>query len=182
MEYFEGSSEVEVVLVISNRKDAFVLQIAAEKGIPTLLLDRKSFYETQTLLLTLEEYSVSLIILAGFLWLLPGYLVRAYERRIINIHPALLPKFGGKGMYGHHVHEAVLAAGEKESGITIHLVDEVYDHGSPLFQARCPVDSTDTPDLLAQKVQLLEHRYYPQVIDEYIRETLPFLLHKIKPS
>ena len=182
MEYFEGIPDVQVALVLSNRKDALVLHTADEKGIPTYLLDRKSFYEKQTLLLTLEEHSISLIILAGFLWLVPGYLIQAYQHRILNIHPALLPKFGGKGMYGHHVHEAVLAAGEKESGITIHLVDEWYDHGSTLFQARCPITPSDTPDTLAKKVQQLEHHYYPKVIDEYIRESLPSLLHKIKPS
>ncbi|MBK7409447.1 MAG: phosphoribosylglycinamide formyltransferase [Saprospirales bacterium] len=182
MEYFASSPEVRIALVISNRKDAFVLQIAEEKGIPTLLINKESFYESHALLAALREYSISMIVLAGFLWLIPGYLVKAFEHRILNIHPALLPKFGGKGMYGHHVHEAVLASGEKESGITIHLVDERYDHGSNIFQARCPVEATDTPDTVAKKVQQLEHHYYPQVIDEYIREKLPFLLHKTNQS
>ena len=182
IEYFEDSSAVQVALVISNRKNAFVLQLAAEKGIPTLLLDKTSFYESHALLTTLREYSITLIALAGFLWLIPGYLIKAFEYRILNIHPALLPKFGGKGMYGHHVHEAVLTSGEKESGITIHLVDEKYDHGSPLFQARCPVFPDDTPDTLANRVLQLEHQYYPQVIDEYIREKLSSLLHKTNQS
>lgn len=182
MAYFEGSSEVRVALIISNRKDAPVLQAAAEEGIPTVLLERKSFYESSALLQVLEEHAIDLIILAGFLWLVPEYLLSAYNRRIINIHPALLPKFGGKGMYGHHVHEAVLAAGEKESGITIHLIDEEYDKGQTLFQARCPVVANDTPDTLAARIQVLEHHYFPKIIDQYIREGLPSLLSKNQTS
>lgn len=178
IEYFESSSEVKVALVVSNRKNALVLDAAAERGIPTILLERKSFYHSETILTELQTYSISLIILAGFLWLIPPYLVRAFTDRIINIHPALLPKFGGKGMYGHHVHEAVLDAGEKESGITIHLVDEIYDNGSTLFQAKCPVEVNDTPETLAKRVLKLEHYYFPRIIDEYIRETLPSRLPK----
>lgn len=175
VEHFEGSSEVRVSLILSNRKDAPVLQFAAEKGIPSMLLTRNSFYESRNFLSVLETKAIDLIILAGFLWLVPVYLIHAYENRILNIHPALLPKFGGKGMYGHHVHEAVLASGEKESGITIHLIDEEYDQGKTLFQARCTVEKADTPETLARKVQQLEHLYFPQVIDQYIRETLPSL-------
>lgn len=173
VEYFEGSSSVTVALIASNRKDAPVLDFAREKGIPVMLLNRNSFYETQDALASLRDRSIDLVVLAGFLWLVPGYFIRAFENRIINIHPALLPKFGGKGMYGHFVHEAVLASGEKESGITIHLVDEQYDHGKTLFQARCPVRDSDTPETLARSVQQLEHLYFPKIIDQYIRETLP---------
>lgn len=173
VEYFEGSSSVTVALIASNRKDAPVLDFAREKGIPVMLLNRNSFYETQDALASLRDRSIDLVVLAGFLWLVPGYFIRAFENRIINIHPALLPKFGGKGMYGHFVHEAVLASGEKESGITIHLVDEQYDHGKTLFQARCPVRDSDTPETLARSVQQLEHLYFPRIIDQYIRETLP---------
>lgn len=173
VEYFEGSSSVTVALIASNRKDAPVLDFAREKGIPVMLLNRNSFYETQDALASLRDRSINLVVLAGFLWLVPGYFIRAFENRIINIHPALLPKFGGKGMYGHFVHEAVLASGEKESGITIHLVDEQYDHGKTLFQARCPVRDSDTPETLARSVQQLEHLYFPKIIDQYIRETLP---------
>lgn len=173
VEYFEGSSSVSVALIASNRKDAPVLDFAREKGIPVMLLNRNSFYETQDALASLRDRSIDLVVLAGFLWLVPGYFIRAFENRIINIHPALLPKFGGKGMYGHFVHEAVLASGEKESGITIHLVDEQYDHGKTLFQARCPVQDSDTPETLARSVQQLEHLYFPRIIDQYIRETLP---------
>lgn len=177
-EYFEVSPEARVALIASNRKDAPVLQFAADKGIPALLLERKSFYDTRDTLAELENRSIDLIVLAGFLWLVPGYLIHAFENRMINIHPALLPKFGGKGMYGHRVHEAVLAAGEKESGITIHLVDEEYDHGKTLFQARCPVRESDTPETLARSVQQLEHLYFPKIIDQYIREALPSLPQK----
>jgi phosphoribosylglycinamide formyltransferase 1 len=171
--YFETSAEARVVLLVSNRKDAPVLQWAADKDIPTALIDRKSFYEPEGILGILQAHSVDLIALAGFLWLIPPYLIKAYPRRILNIHPALLPKFGGKGMYGMNVHQAVLAAGEKESGISIHLVDEQYDHGDTLFQARCPVEDTDTPDTLAHRVLQLEHSFYPQIIAQYIREGLP---------
>lgn len=176
--HFEGSTEVRVALIVSNRKDAPVLRAAEERGIDTLVIDRASFYDSASILEALNKYAIELIVLAGFLWLLPPYLVKAYHRRIINIHPALLPKFGGKGMYGHHVHEAVLNAGEKESGITIHLVDEEYDRGQALFQARCPVDAGDTPESLAGKVQLLEHHYFPLIIDQYIKEGLPSLFLK----
>lgn len=172
-EYFEGSPSVTVALVASNRKDAPVLDFAREKGIPVMLLKRKSFYETRETLRDLQSRSIDLIVLAGFLWLVPSYFIRAFENRIINIHPALLPKFGGKGMYGHYVHEAVIASGEKESGVTIHLVDEQYDHGKTLFQASCPVLESDTPETLAKNVQQLEHLYFPKIIDQYIRETLP---------
>lgn len=175
VEFFESSSSARVALIISNRKDAPVLQFAEEKGIPTVLLERKPFYENDDLLHLLDAHKVGLIILAGFLWLVPGYLIHRFRQRIINIHPALLPRFGGKGMYGHHVHEAVVAAGEKESGITIHLVDEEYDRGKTIFQTRCPVLPDDTPDTLARRVLQLEHRYFPVVIDQYIKEVLPSL-------
>lgn len=168
--YFEGSPEVQIGLIVTNRKDALVLRTAEEKGIPALLLDRSSFYDSKTILGVLGKHSIDLIVLAGFLWLIPAYLVKNYNRRIVNIHPALLPKHGGKGMYGHYVHEAVLEAGDKESGITIHLIDEHYDRGQILFQAKCPVEATDTPETLAQRVQQLEHLYYAQIIEQYIKE------------
>jgi phosphoribosylglycinamide formyltransferase 1 len=168
LEFFESSAIARGTLLISNRKDAPALRMAAEKGVPAIALERKSFYETEALLPILKDHSIDLIVLAGFLWLIPPYLIKAYPHRILNIHPALLPKFGGKGMYGLRVHQAVLDAGEKESGITIHLVDEMYDHGAPLFQARCPVEANDTPETLAHRVQKLEHYHYPIVIDQYI--------------
>ena len=164
IEYFEGSSDVRIGLVVSNKKDAKVLDMATEYGIPTHVLSRHSFYETEDFLEVLSGYQIDFMVLAGFLWLIPPYLVRAYPQRMVNIHPALLPKFGGKGMYGRHVHEAVKAAGEQESGITIHFVNERYDEGDIIFQATCPVNPEDTPDTIFQKIQVLEHRHYPEVI------------------
>lgn len=182
LEFFESSAIARGTLLVSNRKDAPALQMAAEKGVSTIALERKTFYETEELLSVLNGHSIDLIVLAGFLWLIPPYLIQAYPRRILNIHPALLPKFGGKGMYGSRVHQAVLDAGEKESGITIHLVDEWYDHGAPLFQARCPVEENDTPETLAHRVQKLEHSHYPQVIDQYIQGGLTSRFSKMSSS
>jgi len=164
IEYFKNRSDVSVCLVVSNKKDAPVLDIAREHGIPTLVIDRSVFYETEDLLGILAQHRVDFIALAGFLWLIPAYLVRAFQRRMVNIHPALLPKFGGKGMYGRHVHEAVKTAGETETGITIHFVNNQYDEGAVVFQARCPVDPEDTADEIAAKVLALEHRHYPEVL------------------
>ncbi len=164
IEYFKASPEVRVALVVSNKKTAPVLGMAAEHGIPTLVIDRTMFYETEDLLDILAQHRIDFIALAGFLWLIPPYLVGAYKGRMVNIHPALLPKYGGKGMYGHHVHEAVKAAGETETGLTIHYVNAEYDEGAVIFQARCPVDPADTPETIAAKVLALEHRHYPEVL------------------
>ncbi|MCB0534597.1 MAG: phosphoribosylglycinamide formyltransferase [Lewinellaceae bacterium] len=164
MEYFNDNPDVRVALVISNKKTAPVLEIAGSHGIPTLVIDRAMFYETEELLGILTQHRIDFIALAGFLWLIPPYLVGAYKGRMVNIHPALLPKYGGKGMYGHHVHEAVKAAGETETGLTIHFVNAEYDEGAIVFQARCPVDPADTPEIIAAKVLALEHRHYPEVL------------------
>ncbi len=164
MEYFQDDPDVRVALVVSNKKDAGVLDIAREHGIPTHIIDRKSFYDTQDLLGVLERYGVGFVVLAGFLWYVPAYLVQAFPGRMVNIHPALLPKYGGKGMFGRHVHEAVRAGGESVTGITVHLVNEHYDEGDILFQATCPVAPEDTPEDIARKVQQLEHRHFPAVI------------------
>jgi phosphoribosylglycinamide formyltransferase-1 len=168
IEYFKQSEVAQVVLVVSNKPKAGVLDIAAEHGIPTQIIDRQGFYETEAILGVLKEYSVDFIALAGFLWLVPGYLVRAFPGRVVNIHPALLPKYGGKGMYGHHVHEAVKAAGETETGMTIHLVNEHYDEGDIVFQASCPVAPEDTPEDIARKVLVLEHQFFPETIEKLI--------------
>lgn len=168
IEYFKNSPDIRVALVVSNKKDAGVLDIAREHGIPTQVIDRQMFYETQDLPGILKKHEISFIVLAGFLWLLPSYLVKTYEKRIVNIHPALLPKFGGKGMYGMRVHEAVQKSGETESGITIHWVNEHYDEGDIVFQASCPVSPGDTPADIARKVQQLEHRHFPNVIEKLI--------------
>lgn len=164
IEYFQDETRAKVALVVSNKKDAGVLQIAREYEIPTLVIDRASFYESERILGELAGYQIDFIALAGFLWLLPAYLLRAFPRRIVNIHPALLPKFGGKGMYGMHVHQAVRAAGERQTGITIHYVNERYDEGDIIFQATCPVAPQDSPATIAANVQRLEHRHFPEVI------------------
>jgi phosphoribosylglycinamide formyltransferase-1 len=136
-------------------------------------LTKEQLLNSQALLNLLSDKQIDFIVLAGYLLKIPAEVVKAYPGRIVNIHPALLPSYGGKGMYGHHVHEAVLAAGDKESGITIHLVDELYDNGSILFQARCPVYPTDTPETLAERVHALEYAHYPRVIDEQLQRLPP---------
>jgi phosphoribosylglycinamide formyltransferase 1 len=166
--YFENRSDVQVALILSNRKDAYVLERARNLNIPSLCFSRADFYETGLVLNRLKSEEPALIILAGFLWLLPGNIIQNFPNRIINIHPALLPKYGGKGMYGAKVHEAVLAAGEKESGISIHYVNEQYDEGDIIFQARCPVLPDDTPETLALRIHALEHRHYPEVIEKLL--------------
>lgn len=168
LEHFKSSEQVSVGLVVSNKADAGVLDIAREYDIPTHLITRKSFYDTEDILPILQDKSVDFIALAGFLWLVPGYLVRAFPRKIVNIHPALLPKFGGKGMYGTHVHEAVKTAGETETGMTIHFVNEHYDEGDIIFQAKCPVSPTDTPADIARNVLRLEHAFFPKIIENLL--------------
>lgn len=176
-DYFADNPAVEISLILSNNPKAGVIErsrrgFGADKRlhIPVLLFDRAMFYDTDRITAILQKQNVDLIVLAGFMWLMPGGLVKAFQNRIINIHPALLPKFGGKGMYGHFVHEAVVAAGEIESGITIHYVNERYDEGQTIFQASCPVGPTDTPDDVARSVQGLEHAYYPRVVAEVLEK------------
>ncbi|GAA4405871.1 phosphoribosylglycinamide formyltransferase [Nibrella viscosa] len=168
-EYFAGRTDIEIALILSNNPKAGVIERARRFHIPVLLFDRTGFYQTDQVTSLLQKQGIDLIVLAGFMWLLPASLVQAFPNRIVNIHPALLPKFGGKGMYGHFVHEAVVAAGEAESGITIHFVNEQYDEGQVIFQANCPVEPTDSPDEVARKVQVLEHRHYPRVVDEVLQ-------------
>jgi phosphoribosylglycinamide formyltransferase-1 len=170
IEYFDKSASVRVAWVVSNKRDAGVLHIASEHNIPVQVIEREEFFHTENLLSALKERRIDFIVLAGFLWLVPAYLVRAFPKRIVNIHPALLPKFGGKGMYGMHVHEAVKANCETETGITIHYVNERYDEGAVIFQAKCSVDPADTAADIARKVQQLEHRYFPEVIGNLLKE------------
>ena len=171
--YFADNASVEISLILSNNPKAGVID-RARRGfdrrlhIPVLLFDRSTFYDTDKITQFLINQKIDLLVLAGFMWLMPAELVRAFPDGIVNIHPALLPKFGGKGMYGHFVHEAVVAAQETESGITIHYVNEHYDEGQIIFQAHCPVSPTDTADDVASKVQALEHTYYPRVIAEIL--------------
>ena len=170
-EYFAGRDDVKVACIIYNRKDAYIAQRAKNLGIEARYFGRADFYNNGAVLEYLHEKNIDWVILAGFLWLVPEPLLNAYPNRIINIHPALLPKYGGRGMYGHHVHEAVVAAHEHESGITIHIVDHQYDRGTTLFQARCTVTPDDTPDTLAAKIHLLEKEHFPRVIDETIKHS-----------
>ena len=169
IEYFRDSSEIEVGLIISNKSDAGVLQIAKDFRIPFIVISRNSFYKSHQLIDQLMQRKIDRIVLAGFLWLIPPYLIKAFPDKIVNIHPALLPKYGGKGMYGHHVHQAVCDNREKESGITIHLVNEKYDEGEIIFQKSCALNNEDTPSSIQKKVQLLEHTYFPNVIEKWIQ-------------
>lgn len=168
LEYFAQSADIKVGLVVSNRAHAGVLDIARNFEVPTLVIDREYFYHSTEILSVLQEYEVDYVVLAGFLWLVPAYLVQAFPRKILNIHPALLPKYGGKGMYGHHVHEAVKAAGETASGPSIHFVNEHYDEGDLIFQATCAIDSTDSAAEIARKVLALEHEHYPKIIEQVV--------------
>lgn len=168
-EYFASRNDVQVTCIIYNKRDAYIAERAKNLGIEAKYFNRADFYNNGAVLDYLKEKDIDWIILAGFLWLVPEDMLQAYPNRIINIHPALLPNYGGKGMYGHHVHEAVVAAHEKESGITIHIVDHNYDRGTTLFQARCAVAPDETPDSLAAKIHLLEKEYFPKVIDETIK-------------
>lgn len=163
--YFENHERIQVKEILSNKKDAFVHQRADNLNIPSSTFNKEQFQDA-SFIKRLED--IDYIILAGFLWLIPKFLIKAYPNKIINIHPALLPKFGGKGMYGDHVHNAVIEAGEKESGITIHLVNEEYDMGEILFQTKCALTKTETADSLAQKIHALEYEHFPRVIEEYI--------------
>lgn len=170
IEHFRDSPVARVALVISNKKDAGVLDIAREHGIAIHLIDRAGFYEGENILSVLQKAEIDFIVLAGFLWKIPDYLVRAYAGRMVNIHPALLPKYGGKGMFGAHVHEAVRAAGEAETGITIHYVNDHYDEGDIIFQARCAVEPEDDAAAIARKVLVLEHRHFPEVVERLLLE------------
>jgi phosphoribosylglycinamide formyltransferase-1 len=172
--YFGSGGNLSVALVLSNKKDAFVLERAAKLGIESVIFSYDELLNSLTVDNILAEKNINLIILAGFLLKIPLRILQKYPERIINIHPALLPKFGGKGMYGMNVHKAVIDAGEKESGITVHVVDEEYDRGKNLFQATCPVSENDTPSSLADKIHTLEMRYFPLVIEGYIRAGKPF--------
>lgn len=168
VEYFDHHPSVNVGLIVSNKEKALVLNLAKEYNIPHLVINRNYFYHSTQILEKCNALQIDFIVLAGFLWLIPGYFIQAFENRMVNIHPALLPKYGGKGMYGMHVHRAVKAANEKESGITIHLVNEKYDDGAIVFQAKCPLDTDDTPNDIAKKVLQLEHKHFAQVIEQLL--------------
>ena len=170
VEYFAVSKQITVKLFLCNNPEAGVIQRAERLQIPLIMFDRPAFKSGEVVKI-LQENQIDWVILAGFLWLVPKNMVEAFPNRIINIHPALLPKFGGKGMYGHFVHEAVVENKETESGITIHFVNEYYDEGGMIFQASFPILPTDTPDDVARKGQVLEHKYFPEVIERTILAT-----------
>ncbi len=162
--YFASSPTIKISLIVCNKPGAGVLSIADKAGIPTLSIEKERFFKGDNYLPELQNFHIDYVVLAGFLWKIPPALINVFPKRIINIHPALLPNYGGKGMFGHYVHEAVISNQEKESGITIHYVDELYDHGAIIFQAKCSITENDTADTLAQKIHVLEHQHYPKVI------------------
>ena len=165
--YFQADDRnAEVALVVCNKPDAKVLERAEKLGVPAIVVPRRDFNNEDFMTGLLRDNGIDFIVLAGFLLMIPDFLIKLYPEKIVNIHPSLLPKYGGKGMYGSHVHEAVVAAGEKESGITIHMVDENCDGGRIIFQANVPVTPEDTPDNVAAKVHALEYEHFPQVIEK----------------
>lgn len=168
IQYFDNHKFIQVKLIVCNKPGAGVLDIAQNHGIKSQLIGKKPFTDTDEYVQLLINEGITHIILAGFLWKIPANLIAAFPNRIINIHPALLPKHGGKGMFGEHVHQAVLDAGDKQSGITIHLVDEQYDHGKTIFQATIDVNPGETPDSLANRIHILEHEHYPPVIAKWV--------------
>lgn len=166
--YFKDSAAARVALVVCNKPGAGVLAIAEREGVPTLLIEKERFFRGDAYLPELQAQGIGFIALAGFLWKVPQALIDAYPRRIVNIHPALLPKYGGKGMYGNTVHETVILNGEVESGISIHYVDEHYDSGDVIFQTACPVLPGDTAATLAARIHQLEHLHYPRVLEQIL--------------
>ena len=169
--YFEGSDRVNCALVVSNKADALALERAARLGVPTAVTPKAQLNDPQVMLPLLREHAIDFVVLAGFLPLVPDFLIDAFPRRIVNLHPALLPKYGGKGMWGHHVHEAVKAAGEKETGMTVHWVTPVCDGGEIIAQYRCELSPDDTVDDIAEKEHQLEMAHFPQVVERVLLAT-----------
>lgn len=174
--YFREKGSARVALVLTNRQNAFVLERAKGLGVPCVWFANSDWESGELVLSTLREHDIDFVVLAGFLARVPDNILHAYPNKMINIHPSLLPKFGGKGMYGDRVHEAVIASGEKESGITIHYTNEHYDEGGIICQQKCPVLPGDTPEELAQRIHRLEYEYYPKVIEELVEGLSPSYL------
>ncbi len=170
MEHFKKHHDAEVALVLTNNPDAYVLQRADNFEVPSHIFDRHEFYQTDEVVQLLKNLQIDLIVLAGFLWLIPESLLKAYPNKIINIHPALLPKYGGKGMYGDKVHQTVLANGDDESGITIHFVNEHYDEGEMIHQSRFRIEKGDDLEMIKFKGQQLEHLHYPRVVENLLKK------------
>ncbi len=169
IKYFSNKKIAKVTIILSNKREALVLKRAKTLNVKTCFFESNDFYNSGAVLGILLENRIDFIVLAGFLWLVPKNILTAFKNRIVNIHPALLPRYGGKGMYGARVHKAVIDSGDKESGITIHYVNNNYDEGDIIFQARCHVDPSDTPESLAARVHLLEYEHYPAVIEKLIK-------------
>jgi phosphoribosylglycinamide formyltransferase-1 len=167
--FFRTSQFGKVRVVLTNRRDAGVINRAQSLDIESVVFTRKQFYSSNGVVDLLFERNIDFVVLAGFLWLVPESLLEVFENKIVNIHPALLPKYGGKGMYGSNVHKAVIEAGESESGITIHYVNQKYDEGDIIFQARCFVDPSDSPDTLAGKIHDLEYQYFPGEVEKLLK-------------
>ena len=170
IEYFKNNERISISLIISNNIQSGAIEISKESSIPFFIGGKDDFYNSNKIVEALQVHKVQGIVLAGFLWLIPNQLLKLYPNRIINIHPSLLPKFGGKGMYGMRVHQAVKDSNEKETGITIHLVNEEYDKGKILLQEKVAVHSEDTPAMIAENVHHLEYKFYPKVIEEYFQK------------
>ncbi|MCK9421629.1 MAG: phosphoribosylglycinamide formyltransferase [Bacteroidales bacterium] len=171
VEYFSGNPHIGIDLILTNNPRAYVLERARNLKIPSVVFSRKEFYGSNYVPDILAVQNISHIVLAGFLWLIPENILSAFQGKILNIHPALLPKYGGKGMYGTRVHQAVLASGDPESGITIHYVNEKYDDGQIIFQSRCPVIPGETPETLAEKIHQLEYRHFPEIIESVVKKS-----------
>lgn len=167
IEYYKNREDIGITLIVTNNRDAGVIKKAEQAGILVLVIDKESFYFTDRVLEELNERA-DFIVLAGFLWMVPGNILKMFAGKIVNIHPALLPKYGGKGMYGKRVHEAVIANREIESGITIHYVNSRYDEGKIIFQEKCSVETSDTPQTLAKRVHELEYKFYPVIVDKLL--------------
>lgn len=170
--YFKGNNELEISLILSNKKDAYVLERAKNLKIPSIIFNKQQFSQSDEIVKILKEKEIDLIVLAGFLWLIPSNLIEAFPNKIVNIHPALLPNYGGKGMYGMKVHEAIVANKENKTGITIHFVNEKYDEGKTIFQTTCEVLENDTAEDVAKKIHQLEYKHFPEVIDELLFNTI----------
>lgn len=169
IEYFQSGSYANIVHVLSNKSDAYVLDRAKKLNVRGSSFSREEFYSEDGLIQELRSDKPDLIVLAGFLWKFPEFILKEFPNKVINIHPALLPKYGGKGMYGHHVHEAVIANKEHETGITIHYVNEAYDEGAIIFQATTKLDQSDTPESVGAKVHQLEYEHFPKVIERVLQ-------------
>ena len=170
MEYFKKHQDAEIAIVLTNNPEAYVLQRADNFEIPSHIFDKHEFYKTDDIVKLLKNLQIDLIVLAGFLWLIPENLLKAFPNKIINIHPALLPKYGGKGMYGDKVHQAILDAGEEESGITIHFINEHFDEGEPIHQSRFKIEKGDDLEMIKFKGQQLEHLHYPKVVEQLLKK------------